>query len=313
MQKIPIKDFRIRDKISTNKLIKQMYESGGFSVKKVAIGVDIIERMIKEKNCIKFLSFPACICATGTRGIIKELIKRKLFDVIITTAGTLDHDLARVWKNYYHGSFNVDDKQLHKQKINRLGNIFIPNECYGKILEQKMQPVLSELGKTKQKWSTKELVWEFGKHLEKEKNRNDSIIYWSWKNKIPMFIPGITDGAFGSHIWMYYQEHRDFTIDLLKDEQELSDIIFNAKKTGALIIGGGISKHHTIWWNQFRGGLEYAVYITTAVEYDGSLSGAQTREAISWGKIKEKADNVTIKGDATLLLPIMINALFERL
>ena len=313
MQKIPIKDFRIRDKISTNKLIKQMYESGGFSVKKVAIGVDIIERMIKEKNCIKFLSFPACICATGTRGIIKELIKRKLFDVIITTAGTLDHDLARVWKNYYHGSFNVDDKQLHKQKINRLGNIFIPNECYGKILEQKMQPVLSELGKTKQKWSTKELVWEFGKHLEKEKNRNDSIIYWSWKNKIPMFIPGITDGAFGSHIWMYYQEHRDFTIDLLKDEQELSDIIFGAKKTGALIIGGGISKHHTIWWNQFRGGLEYAVYITTAVEYDGSLSGAQTREAISWGKIKEKADNVTIKGDATLLLPIMINALFERL
>ena len=313
MQKIPIKDFRIRDKISTNKLIKQMYESGGFSVKKVAIGVDIIERMAKEKNCIKFLSFPACICATGTRGIIKELIKRKLFDVIITTAGTLDHDLARVWKNYYHGSFNVDDKQLHKQKINRLGNIFIPNECYGKILEQKMQPVLSELGKTKQKWSTKELVWEFGKHLEKEKNRNDSIIYWSWKNKIPMFIPGITDGAFGSHIWMYYQEHRDFTIDLLKDEQELSDIIFGAKKTGALIIGGGISKHHTIWWNQFRGGLEYAVYITTAVEYDGSLSGAQTREAISWGKIKEKADNVTIKGDATLLLPIMINALFERL
>ena len=313
MQKIPIKDFRIRDKISTNKLIKQMYESGGFSVKKVAIGVDIIERMIKEKNCIKFLSFPACICATGTRGIIKELIKRKLFDVIITTAGTLDHDLARVWKNYYHGSFNVDDKQLHKQKINRLGNIFIPNECYGKILEQKMQPVLIELGKTKQKWSTKELVWEFGKHLEKEKNRNDSIIYWSWKNKIPMFIPGITDGAFGSHIWMYYQEHRDFTIDLLKDEQELSDIIFDAKKTGALIIGGGISKHHTIWWNQFRGGLEYAVYITTAVEYDGSLSGAQTREAISWGKIKEKADNVTIKGDATLLLPIMINALFERL
>ena len=313
MQKIPIKDFRIKDKISTDELIKQMYESGGFSVKKVAVGVDIIERMIKEKNCIKFLSFPACICATGTRGIIKELIKRKLFDVIITTSGTLDHDLARVWKNYFHGSFNVDDKQLHKQKINRLGNIFIPNECYGKILEQKMQPVLIELGKIKQKWSTKELVWEFGKHLEKEKNRNDSIIYWSWKNKIPMFIPGITDGAFGSHIWMYYQENRDFTIDLLKDEQELSDFIFDAKKTGALIIGGGISKHHTIWWNQFRGGLEYAVYITTAVEYDGSLSGAQTREAISWGKIKEKADNITIEGDATLLLPIMINALFERL
>ena len=313
MQKIPIKDFKIKNKICTNDLVKQMYDSGGFSAKKIAIGVDIIEDMTKDKNCIKFLSFPACICATGTRGIIKELIKKKIFDVVITTSGTLDHDLARVWKNYYHGSFNVDDKELHKKKINRLGNIFIPNECYGKILEEKMQPILSKLYKTKQKWSTKDLIWEFGKYLEKEKNRKDSIIYWTWKNKIPIFIPGITDGAFGSQIWMYYQEHRDFTIDLLKDEQELSDIIFEAKKTGALIIGGGISKHHTLWWNQFKGGLDYTVYITTAVEYDGSLSGAQTREAISWGKIKEKADNVTIEGDATLLLPIMINALFERL
>ena len=130
MQKIPIKDFQVSNKMSSNQMIKQLYESGGFSSKKVAVGVDIIEDMIKEKNCVKFLSFPACICATGTRGVIKELIKRKIFNVIITTAGTLDHDLARVWKNYYHGSFNVDDKELHKQGINRLGNIFIPNECY---------------------------------------------------------------------------------------------------------------------------------------------------------------------------------------
>jgi len=79
------------------------------------------------------------------------------------------------------------------------------------------------------------------------------------------------------------------------------------------MIGGGISKHHTIWWAQFNKGLEYAVYITTAVEYDGSLSGAQTREAISWGKLKEKAKHITIEGEATVLLPLMIAAVFERL
>ena len=313
MKRKPVRDIQLKKGMNPNDLIKELYESGGFSAKKVALGVDILEKMIKEKNCIRFLSFPACICSTGTRGVIKELLKRKLFDVVITTAGTLDHDLARVWRDYYHGSFMANDKELHNEGINRLGNIFIPNECYGKILEEKMQPILEELYKTKNKWSTKELVWEFGKHLENEKNGKDSIMYWAWKNKIPMYIPGITDGAFGSQIWMYYQEHRDFTIDLLKDEQELSDIIFDAEKSGAFIIGGGISKHHTIWWNQFKGGLDHAVYITTAVEYDGSLSGAQTREAISWGKVKEKADNVTIEGDATVLMPLMIGALFERL
>jgi len=313
MKRKAVKDIQLKKGMNANELIKELYEAGGFSAKKVAQGVDIIENMIKEKNCVRFLSFPACICSTGTRGVLKELLKRKLFDVVITTAGTLDHDLARVWENYYHGSFMVDDKELHKEGVNRLGNIFIPNECYGKILEEKMQPILGELYKTKQKWSTKELIWAFGEKLEREKNGKDSIIYWAWKNKIPVFVPGITDGAFGSQIWMYYQEHKDFTIDLLKDEQDLSDIVFDAKKSGALIIGGGISKHHVIWWNQFKGGLDHVVYITTAVEYDGSLSGAHTREAISWGKVKEKANNVTIEGDATVLLPLIISALVERL
>jgi deoxyhypusine synthase len=309
----PVKDINLKKDINTNNLVNKLYESGGFTAKKLAVGVDIIENMIKETDCVKFLSFPACIISTGTRGIIKDLLRKKLFDVVITTSGTLDHDLARVWKDYYHGHFMADDKELHKKGVNRLGNIFIPNECYGTILEEKMQPILEDLYNKKKKWSTKELIWEFGKNLEKEKNKEESIIYWSYKNKIPIFIPGITDGAFGSQIWMYYQSHRDFTIDLLKDEQDLSDIVFGAKKSGALIIGGGISKHHTIWWNQFKGGLDHAVYITTAVEYDGSLSGAQTREAISWGKIKEKAENVTIDGDATVFLPIMIGALFDRI
>jgi deoxyhypusine synthase len=313
MVKIPVEDIKIKNKISSNELISQLYKSGGFTAKKVAIGVEILENMIKDKNCLKFLSFPACICATGTRGIIKELLEKKYFDVVITTAGTLDHDLARTWESYYHGYFNANDNELHKKGINRLGNIFIPNECYGKILEEKMKPILNEIYIIKKKWSTKELIWEFGKHIENEENCEDSIIYWAWKNKIPVFIPGITDGAFGSQIWMYYQEHRDFTFDLLKDEQDLSDLVFGMKKSGALIVGGGISKHHTIWWNQFKGGLDHAVYITTAVEYDGSLSGAKTCEAISWGKIKEKAKNVTIDGDATVLLPLIISALFERL
>jgi len=313
MKKQPVRDIQLNKNMTTDQLIKELYDAGGFSAKKVAESVDILEQMMREKECVKFLSFPACIISTGTRGVIKELVKRKLFDVIITTTGTLDHDLARVWKDYYHGSFMADDTKLHQQGINRLGNIFIPLECYGTILEKKLQPLLAELFTIQEKWSTKDLIWEFGKRLEKEKNGKDSILYWAWKNKIPLFVPGIMDGAFGAQLWMYYQEHRSIGIDLFKDEQDLSDIVFSAKKTGALLIGGGISKHHVIWWNQFCNGLSHAVYLTTAVEYDGSLSGAQTREAISWGKIAEKAENVTIEGDATVLLPLMISALLGRL
>lgn len=309
----PVKDIQLQKDMNTDKLVRELYESGGFTAKKLAVGVDILETMVKEKDCTTFLSFPACIISTGTRGVIKEILKRKLVDVVITTCGTLDHDLARVWKDYYHGTFIADDEDLHKKGINRLGNIFIPLECYGTVLEEKMQPILKELYQKKQKWSTKDIIWEFGKRLESEKNGKDSIMYWAWKNKIPVFVPGITDGAFGSQMWMYYQEHRDFTIDLFSDEQSLSDIVFTSKKMGAFIIGGGISKHHVIWWAQFKGGLDYAVYLTTAVEHDGSLSGARMREAVSWGKLKEQATYVTVEGDATVLLPLMSSALFERI
>jgi deoxyhypusine synthase len=313
LEKKPIKDIKPQTGLNFNDFTKQLYESGGFTAKQVAEGVDIIEEMLKDKDCTSFLSFPACIISTGTRGVIKELLKRKLFDVVITTCGTLDHDLARLWRDYYHGDFMMDDNKLHQEGINRLGNIFIPNECYGSILEEKMQPILKEIYKDENKLSTKELIWEFGKNIKNEEKAEESIVYWSYKNQIPIFVPGITDGAFGSQMWMYYQNHRDLTVDLFKDEQDLSDIVFESEKTGALILGGGISKHHTIWWNQFKNGLDYTVYITTAMEYDGSLSGAQTREAISWGKIKEKSDNLTVYGDITVMLPLMINSLMERL
>jgi len=308
-----VEDIVLKDRMSVDSLVREMEKGGGFVAKKLAEAVDILEEMVRDKDCTTFLSFPACVVATGMRGVLKELVKRKWIDVIITTCGALDHDLARVWGDYFHGSFYMDDVELHKKGIHRLGNVLISVENYGKAIEERLQPLFHEMYKERKMYSTKELVWKLGEMLKDEERREESILYWAWKNEIPIFVPGITDGAVGSQLWLFYQEHRDFVIDSLKDEQDLSDIVFEAKKSGAIVIGGGISKHHVIWWNQFRGGLDYAIYLTTAVEYDGSLSGARTREAITWSKIKEKARHITVEGDATVNFPIMVAALAERL
>lgn len=306
----PIHDSEIN--ANANDIVKAMKDGGGFTAKKLGVGVDILEKMFGS-DCTVFLSFPAAIMATGCRGLIKQLVKEKRVDCIITTCGTIDHDLARLWADYYHGSFEADDAKLHQQGINRLGNIFIPNDSYGVILEKKMQELLPKIYAEKKEWSTHEIIWKFGELLAEDPKAEESLVYWAWKNKIPIFVPGPTDGAWGSQLWFFWQDHKDFRLNLFEDEAELSNIVFDAKKTGALMIGGGISKHHVIWWNQFRDGLDYAVGITTAVEYDGSLSGARVREAVSWGKVKEDADYVTIEGDATVLLPIMLGAVEERL
>ena len=304
----PVRDVQLIDGMTVDSLVRELKQSGGFTGRKLADAVDIIEKMMR-RDCTIFLSFPACIMATGTRGVIVELVKRKLVDVIITTCGTLDHDLARTWKNYYHGDFFMDDADLRHKGINRLGNVLVPDESYGLILEKKLIPMFEEILRGKDSISTWELIDQVGSRIEDE----GSLLHWCHKNRVPIYVPGITDGSFGSQLWMYWQTHRALKIDLFRDEQELSDITFEAKETGAIIVGGGISKHHTIWWNQFRGGLDYAVYLTTATEYDGSLSGAQVREAVSWGKVKEGADQITVDGDATITLPMVVASLIDRL
>lgn len=304
----PVRDVQLIDGMTVDSLIRELKQSGGFTGRKLADAVDIIEKMMR-RDCTVFLSFPACIMATGTRGVIVELVKRKLVDVIITTCGTLDHDLARTWKKYYHGDFLMDDADLRHKGINRLGNVLVPDESYGLVLEKKLIPMFEEILRGKDSISTWELIDQVGSRIEDE----GSLLHWCHKNRVPIYVPGITDGSFGSQLWMYWQTHRALKIDLFRDEQELSDITFEAKETGAIIVGGGISKHHTIWWNQFRGGLDHAVYLTTATEYDGSLSGAQVREAVSWGKVKEGADQITVEGDATITLPMVVASLIDRL
>ena len=304
-----VEDYSFSEKMSVDELVLQMEKAWGFTAGKLAVGVRILENMARDKKCVKFLSFTGNLVATGARGALKELVKRKLIDVVVTTCGTLDHDIARSWKNYYKGSFVMNDAKLHEKNINRLGNVLVPNESYGLIIEKKMQELLQSLCEEGVKEvSSAQLCREIGKRICNE----SSILYWAAKNKVPVFVPGITDGAAGYQIWLFSQDH-DFKLNLLKDSGHLSDIVFSAKKSGALLIGGGISKHHTLWWNQFKDGLNYAVYISTAVEWDGSLSGARPREAVSWGKINKKAYKIMIEGDASLILPIMVSSLIARI
>jgi deoxyhypusine synthase len=301
-----VKDLRLRKGMKVSELIEEMRSIGGFSAQHMVNGIRILGEMLNDKSCFNFLSFPADIVATGLRGALAQSVKH--FDAIITTGGTIDHDLARAYGGKYSmGNFYADDVKLHKLGVYRLGNIFIEQKEYGLAVERYFNEIMRDIydsGQYTGEYSASELLFEFGRRM-KDKS---SIIRQAYLHKVPIFNPGILDGAFGTQLAIFSQNHK-FKLNLIKDELKLSDIAFDNKKTGALMIGGGISKHHVIWWNQFKGGLDYAVYITTATQFDGSLSGARLTEAVSWGKVKEKAKQVTIDGDATILLPIMFSAL----
>ncbi|HVL87803.1 MAG TPA: deoxyhypusine synthase [Candidatus Thermoplasmatota archaeon] len=309
----PVEDLAVREGVSAAELVEALGRAGGFTAKKVAQAAQTFVDM-RRSGMTVILSFPAALVATGARGVIRDMVRRRAVDALVTTCGTLDHDLARLWKTYHRGEFEMDDVDLARRGIHRLGSVLVPEESYGAVLEEKLQPILADLHARKAVWGPRELVHAIAGRLAGEPRREESILWWCHERGVPVFVPGITDGAVGAQAWLFREKHRDFVLDVLADERELSDLVHRARgKLGALMLGGGISKHHVIWWAQFARGLDAAVYVTTAPEWDGSLSGARLREAISWGKLKEGARHVTIEGDATLVLPLLWAASVGRL
>tara|TARA_B100001123_G_scaffold394911_1_gene476027 strand:- start:287 stop:1279 length:993 start_codon:yes stop_codon:yes gene_type:complete len=319
---VPVEDYDFAKITDVGSLIDQMGRAGGFTATKLARARDILQHAtsrVGEEGVLNWLSFPACLCATGTRGFFVEALRRNSFNVVVTTCGTLDHDIARTFREYFHGDFDLDDIALGEQGLNRLGNVVVPNECYGEILERVVLPWLSEIEEERTSedgenpwvgFGSVELCWAMGDRIEDE----NSLLHWVAKHRIPMVVPGLTDGSIGSQLFMHRQKSPNFMVDVLADEQVLSDLIWTADESHGLMVGGGISKHHVIWWNQFReqSGMDSAVSITTAPEYDGSLSGARLKEAISWGKIRPEAPQIVLEGEASLILPILGSDLFGK-
>lgn len=289
-------------------LLNSFVSSGGFMAPLLGRAYQLLKELFSGGYTV-FISFPADLIATGFRGIIRTLLRKEYVDYVITTCGTWDHDIARSLDKYYIGDFYMDDIELHKMDIHRLGNVLVPRKSYGVTIENFMRSFLSDLyNKGIRELSTYELSWRMGESLHEE-----SILYWAAKNRIPVIVPGPYDGAVGYQLWQFQQLHRDFKLNLFRDEQLLSDAVFEADKSGGIIIGGGISKHHLLWWNQFRGGLDIAIQITTGVELDGSLTGARLSEAITWGKVSPTGKEVSIWGEASIIFPILVKGVLEAL
>src|SRR5712691_10668271 len=141
----PVKDMHAVRSVEVVNLLDGMYAAGGFMAKSLSEVARILVSMSRDSRCTKFLSFPAAPVATGLRGVLTEMVNEGLVDVIVTTSGTLDHDVARTYADYYHGDFQMDDRRLHREGYHRLGNLLLPLDNYGPLIERKVQPFLSRL------------------------------------------------------------------------------------------------------------------------------------------------------------------------
>lgn len=266
----------------------------------------------KNTKCTIFLGYTSNLISCGIREFIRFVVEHSMVNCLVTTAGGVEEDFIKCFAPTYLGDFHLPGKQLRMKGINRTGNLLVPNDNYCKF-EDWIMPIFEKMLEEQKQgtyWTPSKMIARLGKEI----NHPDSVYYWAYKNNIPVFCPALTDGSLGDMIYFFNYRHPDdpLRVDIAEDLKNVNNIAVFAKKTGMIILGGGIIKHHICNANLMRNGADFAVFINTAHEFDGSDSGARPDEAISWGKIKLNAKPVKVYSDVSLVFPILVAQTFAQ-
>ncbi len=302
-----VKGYDFNEGVDYNNILDS-YSSTGFQATHFAKAIEIINQMIREKTTI-FLGCSSNLITSGIRDVIRYLAEKKKIDVFVTTAGGIEEDIIKCLGDFKIGKFSHSGELLREGGINRTGNILIPNSRYVEF-EKFLTPILEKIYSEQKKTGKVISVSEFIMLLGKEINNKESILYWAWKNDVKVYCPAITDGSIGDMIHFFMYNRPDFKIDIAEDIYNLNEFTITRKKTGLIILGKGMMKHHILNSNMMRNGADYAVYVNSGEEWDGSDSNARPDEAVSWGKVKGEA--IKVFGDATILFPLIVAKTFAR-
>ncbi|WP_232686070.1 deoxyhypusine synthase [Halobacterium zhouii] len=285
------------------------YATTGFQATHLAEAVDITKQM-REDDAKIYLTLTSNIVSSGLREVVAYLLREDLVDVVITTSGSITEDVIKTAKPFKMGEWDADEAELRERGINRLGNIFVPSDRYV-WLEEYLNDFFEDFFAEEKVRTPTDFAHELGETLDDE----DSILKNAADNDIPVFCPALTDAEVGNFLYYYRQGYdSEVGIEILDDYDSLIEEGLLADTTGLISVGAGVPKHHAIMTNLFRGGADYAVYISTGMEGDGSLSGAPPEEAVSWGKIKddEETNHTQIEAEATLVLPLLVAGAFAE-
>ncbi|KAH0792186.1 deoxyhypusine synthase [Histomonas meleagridis] len=292
-----------------NEMLHFKFKPGEVDEKKI-YGIGCPEVKTKPRECKIFMGMTSNIISCGLREIVKFIVKHKMVDVIVCSAGGIEEDLIKCLAPTHLGQFELDGANLRSRGLNRTGNLIVPNSNYCKF-EDWIMPIFDKmLEEQKQgtKWTPSKMIHRLGLEI----NNEESVWYWAAKNDIHVYSPALTDGSIGDMLYFHSFEHPGLILDIVADIRAMNDEAVWAKKTGTIILGGGVIKHHIMNANLYRNGADFSVYINTSSEYDGSDSGARPDEAVSWGKIATTAKPVKVYAEVTLVLPIIVAQTFYK-
>jgi deoxyhypusine synthase len=303
-----VKHIQLEPGMTAGQLVKEMDSCGVLGAGKIGKAANLVTTMFKDPDYTVFLTLAGALVPGGLRTIVAQLITGGHIGVVVTTGANMVHDMVEaLGYKHYVGTFAAEDEQLKRKRIGRIGDIYIEHQAF-KGLEHWLHQLLEEIPlKKRQRISPSELLSEIGKKL----NDENSILTAAAEKHVPIICPGLPDSIAGFQLWLYGQD-KTLILDPLGDVSTLVDEVYDARKSGIIILGGGLPKHFALFAHTFREGVDAAVQITTDRPEPGGLSGASLEEAVSWSKVKASKNTVTVICDATIAFPLIVAAALDR-
>lgn len=264
-----------------------------------------------KKRPFVFLGYSSNMISCGLREVICYMAKHKLIDAIVTAGGGVEEDFMKCFRDSYVIDYVVDDKAMRLEGKNRIGNMLVPNDTYV-VFENWLTPILESLSTRQDKEGTittpSEIVLKMGEKIDNE----DSVYHWCFKNEIPVFCPGISDGAVGDIIYFKSFKESSFIIDTNQDLTRIMDLGACGRPLAGVVIGGGMAKYHVLNAAKMGGGLDYGIFVSCAVNYDASSSGATPDEEKSRKTIKPEAEVSFVQGEASIIFSLIAAVAFAK-
>ncbi len=297
------------------------FEHMAFSSRDLNRAAKIYDTMLGDKDCTVILTLAGSIFSAGLKKVVYDLVNNNMVDAIVSTGAVMvDQDFfeALGYKHYIGTPFS-DDNLLRDLHIDRIYDTYI-DEDELRVCDETCAKIFNSLDP--RPYSSRELLWEFGKYLENNGGPkvDDSVIWACYKKNVPIFVPAFSDcsAGFGFIIHQTQNPDRHASIDSAKDFLELTKIKLASKETGIFMIGGGVPKNFTqdivVAADILKEDApmhKYAVQITVADVRDGALSSSTLKEASSWGKVSTSSEQM-VYSEATIAMPLVAGYAYHK-
>jgi deoxyhypusine synthase len=302
-----VNPINVTNHMKVSDLVNEFDKSGVLGAGRVGRACNILTDMIQDEGMKVFMSLGGPLIPGGMRNIVTQMIENNHVDLIVSSGANITHDLVEAFGGSHYRHEGRDDEDLNEDGIGRIADINVGSDDFT-IFETEITRIFERISSQKTHISIQELLHEVGLMVGDE----NSFVAAAAKNNVPIFAPGLIDSMMGLQLWIFNQDH-DFVVDAVADMHYLSDIVFEAERVGAILLGGGLTKHYTLASNVIKGGLDAAIQVTMDRPEAGSLGGAPLEEAKSWAKARCGSSLASVVGDVTVIFPLIYAAALDKI